>query len=158
MKYWVTGINQPAVKIFYPHKKSNRHSKLGMLWSDFHQHNEVQLAPVQTFKKLLNAAFLYWPFWQNLYQYLQIHLEKMNVLYTHCWFMVFPLWLSFNCLTHMLVSVSLWWMDSCQHNCHACTPHVFCSVWMCSVLLIPSLLCFDSQIFCPCVCLSVFSL
>lgn len=30
--------------------------------------------------------------------------------------MAFPLWLGLNCLTHMLVSPSLWWMDGCQHD------------------------------------------
>lgn len=30
--------------------------------------------------------------------------------------MAFPLRLGLNCLTHMLVSASLWWMDGCQHD------------------------------------------
>lgn len=53
--------------------------------------------------------------------------------------MALPLWLSLNCLTHVLVWASLWRMDGCQHSNSTTQSHFmhFCSVWMCSVLLFP---------------------
>lgn len=37
------------------------------------------------------------------------------MLYVCWWFMAFLLRPGLNCLTSMLVSASLWWMDGCQH-------------------------------------------
>lgn len=99
----------------------------------------------------------------NSHQYLQECNEELKCVWYVCWwFIASPQRLSLNCSTRVLVSVSLWWMDSCQHDADILSL-VFSSVWMCfnSSSLTPSscacshvffsltLLCFLSLLFLP---------
>jgi len=72
--------------------------------------------------------------------------------------------LGFNCLTHVLVSASLCWMDGCQRDCHTFT--LLCFSLFGFILLVASLLLLnsDSRFLClesshrPCVSPSVILL
>lgn len=77
--------------------------------------------------------------------------------------MAFSPWLGLNCLTWVLVSASLWWMDGCQYDSRlfslVCFALFGCILFIPSLLLLLLLLQTDSQFLClqssHCPCVSV---